>query len=198
MMQLLPAVAGVEADMDDVNRLLVEWDHSLGACNRPFEQRGHALLIDGEPVAVTVSASIVSTTCGGDPRRGLVELARICRHPDRPWATRPMLRLWREVFAHQFASWPVHTAVSYATPGRTGEIYRHDGWERVGPVKPSSGGGTWSNAPKVNDLADGVKTLWRFRFPRVLEAAIGPNSTAFRQVTAVSIDDRPTQGSEGS
>lgn len=161
---MLPLVAADEIDVYDANQLLDMWGHSLGACERPFEQRAFVLQVDGWPVAVTIHASPVSSTVDGEPRaEGLVELARICRHPDHPWATRPMLRLWREVFVHHWRSWPVRTAISYATPGREGQIYRHDGWERVGTVKPSAGGGTWSNPPKVNNLADGVKTLWRYR-----------------------------------
>lgn len=165
MTLLFPIVEAHEIDVADANRLLVRWGHVLGACRRPFEQRAHAFFLEQDPIAVTVSASTVSSTCGGDPRVGLVELARICRRPDERWVTRPMLRLWREVFAREWRSWPVSAVVSYATPGCPGHIYRHDGWERVGVVNPSAGGGTWSNAPAVNQLADGVKTLWRYRFP---------------------------------
>jgi len=161
---MLPLVACDEVDVDDANRLLVEWAHPLGACERPFEQRAHILAIDGRPIACTVHASPVSATVAGEPRPGLLELARIARHPSEPWVLRVMLRLWRAVLAHHWRTWPVDTAISYALPGTPGDLYRFDGWERVGTVRASAGGGTWSNAPKVNDVADGVKTLWRYRY----------------------------------
>lgn len=165
MTSLFPVVAGEEVDVDQANDLLVAWAHPLGACERPFEQRAHVLRVEQVPVAVTVTASPVSSTCGGDPRFGLVELARIARHPDERWAMRPMLRLWREVFAHQWGSWPVVAAVSYSLPGYRGDIYRWDGWELVCEARPSSGGGTWSNEPEVNKLP-GKKKLWRYRYSR--------------------------------
>ena len=164
---MLPAVAADEVDVDEVNRLLLEWAHPLGACNRPFEQRAFILAVCGAPVAAAVSASPVSATVDGGDRPGIIELARIARHPDQDWAMRVMLRLWRVVLAHHWRTWTVDTAISYAMPGHPGDIYRFDGWERVGTVKPSPGGGTWSNAPKVNEIADGVKTLWRYRYKAV-------------------------------
>ena len=170
--EMFPVIAVERVDPAEVNRLLVEWAHPLGACERPFHQDAHVLIVHGRATACTMSASTVSATCGGMDRETLVELARIARRPDAPWALRTMLRLWRDVLAHLWPSWPVAAAVSYAMPGTPGSLYRFDGWERVGCVAPSSGGGTWSSKPKVNAVADGVKTLWRyvyptFSFPRV-------------------------------
>lgn len=162
---MFPLVAVASCDVDDANRLLDEWGHTLGPCERPFRQEAHVLTLEQVPVAVTVSASTVSATCGGMARTEVVELARIARHPAHPWVLRPMLRIWRAVLAPAWPCWPVAAAVSYALPGRTGDLYRFDGWERVGAVKPSAGGGTWSTSPKVNTVADGVKTLWRYRYP---------------------------------
>jgi hypothetical protein len=163
-LQMLPVVAADEITVDEANALMVAWAHPLGACERPFEQRAHALAIDGEVVAATIGASTVSATCGGQARGELVELARIVRHPDYAWVLRVMLRLWRAVLIRDWQSWPVLAAVSYAMPGTPGDIYRFDGWERVGATRSSAGGGTWSNRPAVNDIGDGVKTLWRYQY----------------------------------
>ena len=161
MTQLFPSVTVEQVDIAEANALLTLWEHELGPCRHPFRQEAHAMLVDGRPLAVTISASTVSARCGDMPRRELVELARIARHPDERW----VLRIWREVCAPSWACWPVRAAVSYALPGRTGDLYRFDGWERVGEVRPSPGGGTWSNAPTVNGVADGRKVLWRYRYP---------------------------------
>lgn len=162
-MSLFPPVALERIGIGDANRLLVEWRHELGACDRPFRVDGWALELAGEPIAVAVSASTVSATCAGRQRNQLVELARIARHPAHPWVLRVMLRLWREVAARAWC-WPPAAAVSYALPGRTGDLYRFDGWRRVGEVRPSGGGGTWSASPAVNDIANGRKVLWVFDY----------------------------------
>lgn len=163
---MLPVVAADEVDVDDANRLLAAWAHPLGACERPFEQRAHVLAVDGAPIAVTVTASPVSSTVDGEPRPGMVELARIGRHPDHAWCLRVMLRLWRVRLAFDWSSWPVETAISYAMPGTPGQIYRFDGWERVGTCRPSRVGATstWSTTSATDQLADGIKTLWRYRY----------------------------------
>ena len=77
---------------------LVEWGHYLGACGRPFGRQdfGLATTRDGL-VAVATSASTVSKRAAGMDRKELVELARLVRHPDHPWATAACLRLARYV-----------------------------------------------------------------------------------------------------
>lgn len=162
--ELFPVLSVDRVEPAEANRLLVEWVHPLGACERPFHQDAHVMHVAGRPVACTVSASTVSATCGGMARTELVELARIARAPDAPWAMRPMLRLWREVLAPLWPCWRPKAAVSYALPGTPGDLYRFDGWERLGAVRPSAGGGTWSNAPTVNRIADARKTLWRWTY----------------------------------
>src|SRR4051794_3512571 len=122
---LLPLVAVDEVDPADVNGLLVEWQHPLGSCDRPFGQQGHVLYttIGGQPraVAVTMSASIVSSTAAGYECGQVVELARIARAPDAPWSMRVLLRLWRVLLAPTWPYWPVKAAVSYALPGTPGD-----------------------------------------------------------------------------
>ena len=116
----------------------------------------------GSAVAVSISASIVSATVAGYRRGEVVELARLGRDPLVPWVLRPMLRIWRSVFAPRWRCWPVRAAVSYALPGTAGALYRFDGWRRVGRCRPWAGGATWSQPARVNDVGDGVKTLWVF------------------------------------
>lgn len=161
---MFPIVAVHDVALADANRLLEQWAHPLGACRRPFRSECHVMTVEGEPVAVTVSASIVSATVAGRARGTVVELARIARAPGAPWVLRPMLRIWRATLAPRWACWPVAAAVAYALPGTPGDIYRFDGWHRAGSVAPSGGGGTWSRRPVVNDVGDGRKSLWLFEY----------------------------------
>lgn len=167
-LSVLPVMTVVDIELAHANELLVRWEHPLGACNRPFGSMSHALCVEGEPVAVTVAASTVSSTVAGFTRKQVVELARIGRGLDAPWAMRPMVRLWRAVLAHRWSYWPVQAAISYAIPGTPGDIYRFDGWERVKTVKRSSPGrnSTWSKPSASDEIGDGIKTLWRFVYPQ--------------------------------
>jgi hypothetical protein len=154
-----------EVGSAEANRLLVEWAHYLGSCSRPFGRQGWALVVDGRPVSVAVSASTVSAHLVGPEgrrfrRNELVELARLCSKS--PWATRVMLRLWREVAA---PAWPYRTpraAVAYSRNTRhEGNTYRFDGWRKVTDrAGTSSGGGTWTRTRQAADPAAGPKTLW--------------------------------------
>lgn len=149
----------------EANRLLVGWGHELGKYRRPFAQQHFTLDVAGEPLAVASSGSIVSTTVEGHRRREVVELARLARDPDHRQVLRPLLRLWRLFLVDCWDYWPVEMAVAYALPGKSGDLYRFDGWTRVGRRRPSGGGGNWSSsAPKANTIADGVKTLWVFHY----------------------------------
>jgi hypothetical protein len=170
-------VALQEIPLGDANDLLVAWGHYLGACRRPFGEQAWGLLVDGRPVAVAVSASIVSAQVSRyapDPgdlvpveswgRSELVELARLCA-ADR-WATRVMVRLWREVAAPAWPYWPVTAAVAYSHNDRhEGRIYRFDGWERItARAGTSGGGGAWTRPRRQGDAARGAKTLWLWRY----------------------------------
>jgi hypothetical protein len=165
----VPAFSMEPCEPDHADALLARWKHPLGPCGRPFGRQDWLMAIDGQPVAVCVSASTVSATAAGYGRGELVELARIARHPDHRYVLRVALRLWRVYLAERWPYWSVAAAVSYAMPGTRGDIYRFDGWERVGVVKPSGGSGTWTRArPRVNDIGDGKKTLWRYRYDAAL------------------------------
>jgi hypothetical protein len=161
----LPVMEVRCVDAHTANALLTAWEHPLGECNRPFGREDWLLEIDGRSAALATSASIVSSTSpvfGHSWRRDeCVELARIVRSPYHPRVMRVMLRLWSEYLAARWPYWQPPLAVSYAMPGTKGDIYRFDGWTRVGVRRPSGGGGTWTRTrPSVNDIADGVKTLW--------------------------------------
>lgn len=158
------AVQVVTIDRDTSDDLLTRWGHYLGPCRRPFGIQRHALIVAGEPVATTVSATTVSEWVPTDRpnplhREQVVELARLCSR-DR-WATRVMLRLWREVLGPAWPYWPPKAAIAYSRSDRhEGRSYRFDGWTRWGESRGSSGGGTWTRARSKGDPAGGPKARW--------------------------------------
>lgn len=77
----LPAVGLYPIEVVDANRLLVEWGHKLGPCERPFHSEAFALEVHGAPIAVTISASVVGSPVAGYHREEVVELAGPCRAP---------------------------------------------------------------------------------------------------------------------
>lgn len=154
---------------DQANELIASFGHPLGDYNRSFGYQAWGLAIDGKAVAVTVSGSAVGNTSAGYSKYEVVDLARIARHPDHPGVMRVMLRLWRDYLAGRWDYWdtPVHAAVSYALPGKEGNLYKFDGWKLWGKCKPWAGGGeqSWSKPSKANDMDDGIKTLWYYPYP---------------------------------
>lgn len=75
--------------------------------------------------------------------------------------TRVALRLWREVapVAWGSAYWPVDALVSYANAIRhKGDIYRFDGWEKVGDVRGGKSGGGWQRGREYEP-----KSIWVFK-----------------------------------
>jgi hypothetical protein len=97
----------------------------------------------------------------------VVELARLCAHPDHRELTRVALRLWRVLapVAWGRAYWPVKALVSYANAVRhKGDIYRFDGWRKVADVKGGSPGTgtTWGRPRKAGYEA---KSVWAFDLP---------------------------------
>lgn len=160
---LLPMAAYAETEVVTANRLLVEWGHYLGVCNRPFGKQAFALYIGGEPVGIAVSASTVSSTLAGGHwhRRQVVELARLCSKPGYRDLTRVTLRLWRTIAPVRWSEvfWPVKACVAYSDTGRhPGHIYRTDGWSKLGTNPGSSGGGTWTK----KRVRQTPKTLWTY------------------------------------
>lgn len=161
---------------EEADEALVAWGHWLGKCNRPFGRESYGLHVDGLGlVAVAVSASTVNKTCAGFPRGEVVELARLCSRPDQRWATRPMLRLWREVAAPRWPHWPTRAFVSYSDATRhTGDIYRFDGWTRVAETRGGTTGKNagWSRAKRI-----APKVVWAWtRQPILLAAQLVPGA----------------------
>lgn len=162
---MVPVAGLVPVAPDTVNALMVRWGHDLGPCDRPFGMEGWTLDVDGVPVAAAMSASTVSSTVKMPdgrmaPRGDVVELARLCADPAERWATRPMLRLWRQVAAPRWSYWPALAAVSYSTRRHEGDVYRWDGWTLVRETQGSGGGGNWSSPRATSDPSAGRKRLW--------------------------------------
>lgn len=129
---LFPIVAFDAISMDEGNQLLTKWGHKMGPMNRPIGiQKAHALMHNGKPVAVCMTADIVRETVGGAHflnRGNCIELARVCAEA-RDW-NRVLLRLWRIAI---FPCFGREYAVSYQDARlHTGDLYRFDGWEKVG------------------------------------------------------------------
>ena len=161
----VPMAALVPLSVPVTNDLLVRWGHRFGPVHRPFRSEAFALEVDGVPVALAVSASVVSGTVAGFRRQEAVELARLCASPEHRWATRVMLRLWREVCAPRWKCWPVRVAVAYSQNAHhLGDVYRFDGWRRVSDNCGSSGGGAWSRPRYASDAVYGKKTLWVYEY----------------------------------
>lgn len=116
----------------DGNQLLTKWGHKMGPMNRPVGiQQAHALLHNGKPVAVCMTADLVRETVGEANflnRKNCVELARLCAE-DGDWNC-VLLRLWRLAI---FPCFGREYAVSYHDAKlHTEDLYRFDGWEKVG------------------------------------------------------------------
>lgn len=164
---LVPAAGFFETDLGVANALIEDWGHYLGVNKRPFGAQAWRLDVAGEPVSVAISASTVSSTVAGFGRGHVVELARLCTKPGQRWATRVMLRLWREIGgpAWQQRYWRPVAAVAYSDNTRhPGNIYRLDGWRRVTDAAGSTGGGTWSTARGADHPARGPKSLWLWEY----------------------------------
>lgn len=167
-----PLVGLVAVDLAEANALLEAWCHYLGPVNRPFpETDAYVLDVEGEPIAVATSDGIVGDTSAGYARSEAVELSRLCVKPGENWATRVMLRLWREKCGPKWSCVKPRrglaplAAVSYSKNDRhDGRIYRFDGWTKVTDRAGSSGGGQWSRKREKNEAANGSKTLWVWRY----------------------------------
>lgn len=166
---LIATAAGLTAvDLAYANELVDAWGHNLGPCVRPFGSEAWVLEVAGAPTSVAIGASTVGSTAAGMPRGQIVELARLCTAPDARWATRVMLRLWREVAAPKWSYWPVRAAVAYSQNDRhDGRIYRFDGWTKVTDRAGAASGpnATWSKHRGAEHPAAGPKTLWIWRYP---------------------------------
>lgn len=128
-----PIVALEVISLAEANIWLERSEHKMGPLHRGNQDAiCHALVgPDGEPVAVATASYLIGGRVQGAPwltRSKTVELSRLCA--SRPGLCRVMLRLWREF------AWPClwgQWAMSYQDAAQhSGNIYRFDGWERVG------------------------------------------------------------------
>jgi hypothetical protein len=89
-------------------------------------------------VAVTATEQMIPAATAGLTRAEALELARVCAV--RPDLCRVALRLWREfVFPAISRNWGASWAISYQDAiEHTGNLYRHDGWVRLGHSKSGS------------------------------------------------------------
>lgn len=129
-----------DSDADDS---LERWGHYLGGCDRPFGRINYGLYWEDDLVAVAVSASTPNQVCARYDRKQVVELARLCSHPEHRDLTRVMLRMWRKSAATDWNRyWPVIAYVSYSNAARhSGDVYRFDGWKKIADVRGGVGGG---------------------------------------------------------
>ena len=163
MRSLFPAVSFDLIDDDYADELLARWGHYLGPCRRPFGRQSFGLEVFGEVISVAVSASTPNGKCAGYDRDEVVELARLCTHPDHRWATRVCLRLWREIAPRYWSEkyWPVKACVAYANSLRhSGDVYRFDGWKKAATVKGGVAGGGWQRKKRYDP-----KTVWVWEIP---------------------------------
>lgn len=168
-MSLFPMATFERIDPSHADELYERWQHYLGPCDRPFGRQDFGFLLGGQAVSVATSASTVSATCAGLSRFEVIELARIATHPAYRWATRVTLRLWRELAPTEWAArnhehWPsIRAVVSYSNETRhKGDIYRFDGWRKVGIQRGSTGGGTYTSKQPRED-----KALWIYELEKV-------------------------------
>lgn len=162
---MFPLASFDAIEHSEANAYLEAWGHYLGECDRPFGRQSFGLYVANRLVSVAVSASTVSSTCGGYQRDQVVELARLASAPSDRWATRVCLRLWRQQAPACWAPkyWPVQAVVSYSNETRhKGDIYRFDGWRKVAVMRGSAGGGTWTNKQEPE-----AKALWVYELPEV-------------------------------
>lgn len=130
---MFPAAAFDSISLSIANELLLAWKHRMGPLERGNSAalHCHALLVHGEPVALTCTSSLIRERVGGGlghlTRENTVELSRLCAR--ERWACRVALRLWREVV---FPGLGVAAAISYQDADlHTGNTYRFDGWRRA-------------------------------------------------------------------
>lgn len=130
---MFPIVAFEASTLNHVNACLVAWEHRMGPVLRGNQVGiSHALLHDGETVAVTTAHTLIRETVGGGnthlTQENTIELSRLCAV--RPGLCRVALRIWREFV---FPGLGYQYAVSYQDADlHNGNTYRFDGWTRVG------------------------------------------------------------------
>lgn len=128
---IFPDVVFRPIDRGTLNQCLVAWGHKMGPVRRPTVGWSHALLVDGEPVAVVATDTLIRPRVAGLSRHDAIELSRLCAA--RPDLSRVILRLWRGlVFPILCQECGFVWAVSYQDAAiHSGNLYRFDGWVRL-------------------------------------------------------------------
>jgi antitoxin VapB len=133
---IAPLVSFDEIARGEANRLLTDWGHKMGPCERGNERGlSYCLFEERKPVAVAMAMTLIAPNVGGGQshmtRDNTIELARLCAA--RPGLCRVALRLWREFV---FPRMDYQYAMSYQDSDiHTGNTYRFDGWKRVAWVR---------------------------------------------------------------
>ena len=152
----LPLCSFERIELVQANKLLLDWQHKMGALQRGNQDAiCYGLFHEGVPVAVTTASNLITSHAGGGldylKRENTIELSRLCA--SRSGLCRVALRLWRE-FVFQFL--PFEYALSYQDADlHSGNTYRFDGWQRLGYSR--SGTDTRSGRPGRN------KWIWVYR-----------------------------------
>lgn len=126
-----PMVSFESVQLVEANEMLSQWGHKMGPCIRG-NARGwsHALMHEGNPVAVVITATLIRDAVGNAPglnRDNTIELARLCAV--RSGLCRVAIRLWREFV---FPALGYQCAISYQDADlHNGNTYRFDGWQRI-------------------------------------------------------------------
>jgi hypothetical protein len=199
-----PIVGLWEIQKEDAERLLIEWKHPLHdrgqPYTRPFGSMFFLLEVQGRPAAVVALASTCNTWVSKRlnlSRYDCVDLARICRSPDRrdDYCLRAVLRLAREYLV---PLWPVRYPKNWSTiraacanslpstasarpDGKTG-MYRFDGWERIRVTKGKGGGGKRGQPSKAAEIGDGNRGLWVYFYPRARPDHVAPTKAVQLQL----------------
>lgn len=185
-----PVIGWWEIEKTEAVRLLIDWQHKLHRkgqdYKRPFGSMYFRMDVLGRPAAVVVLASSPNPSVShqhGLHRYNCVDLARICRSPDRrdESCLRAVLRLSREYLVPLYPQrypkkWSVvEAAIANSLPGTpssevepNNSMYRFDGWERLrlAKAKDTSSGkrGKPSQAAGIDDDEDLIG-LWVYRYP---------------------------------
>lgn len=197
-LRMSPVVAFYQVDLPEVVELLIDWRHPLHLPSekhpdgrryeRPYGAMPFVMEDRGRVAAAVILASTVNTSVAKD--RGLhryntVDLARIARSPDRrdEQCLRAVLRITRlylvPLWLGTYAGWDARSAEksggqpridavsSTSLPGTPGNLYRFDGWEKLRTSKGPMGGGR-QKPSAANEIADGARGLWVYRYPKPL------------------------------
>lgn len=189
-----PLVAFYQVDVKtEAVPLLIQWRHDLhlnGETSiRPFGKIAFVMEDRGRPAGVVVLASTINVSVcqeQGLHRYNTVDIARICRNPDRrdDKCLRAVLRITREYLVPVWLeqdyprwrarsaeaagrAWPRIDAVSASSmPGKAGgDLYRFDGFRHLRTSRGPKGGGR-QNPSRAEKIADGNRGLWVYQYPQ--------------------------------